>query len=924
MKPRILKIMFSVGLMNLTLSAGAAQTLSLDGEWSFAVDTSGAFTAKNVKSLAQWRMCRVPLSWQAQFDDLRDYQGVAWYRKTFSLKERKKGPVALLHFGAVDYLCRVYVNGHLAGEHEGGYTPFAFEVSGFLRTGNNEILVRVMDPIGTDRGTEGISLWHIPRGKQSWYVQTSGIWRSVELQIRPHPFLRRIQCTPTIDGKVEVALEIVKDRNRRRETLALRIFGSKGTSEAETQRVISSNEDTLVVELHVKNPKLWSLETPHLYELEAVLSSGDRRRERFGFRSFETKEGKFFLNGEPIYLMGALDQDFYPETIYSTPSEEYLRDEMTKAKRLGLNLLRCHIKVPDPLYLKVADEIGLLVWCEIPNWDVFTPDAARRGSETFTNMLKRDWNHPSLVIMSLINESWGIDLQKPDQRSWLKTEFERAKALARGRLVVDNSACWGNFHLKTDINDYHTYWAIPEHRKRFDETVDAVAARPKWLWSGSGDAEESGTEPLMISEFGNWGLPQLPEQLPWWFGRDFLGRTVTLPAGVFERFSDHGYKEIFGSYNRLAELSQDAQFDALKYEIEQIRRSAAIQGYVITEFTDINWESNGLLDMWRNFKGYASPLADIQQPDILIPRVERFTIWSGEQFSIRLWLSHFSSRTLRNTRLVWSTSAGSRGEADVPEIGRGEVRELPSLRLSGPIVTQARHLRVDFELRDIRNQVLARNFCELFVYPMIPREGRATVSVHELKGALQTLAQPVPASVVSIGSPTDSTLPLLTTELDETVMQALRRGRTVVCLVDTGTVLPSTFPLQLVRRESEWYDGNWATNFNWVRTTSPLWKNLATRSRLGFEAAHASPRTVLSGIPTGHFTDVLAGMFVGGVHLNSGYIVQVRASAGKLLLCTMPIAESAATDPFSAWLVQELIRYGASAECAPRFEWKIQ
>jgi beta-galactosidase/beta-glucuronidase len=138
-------------------------------------------------------------------------------------------------------------------------------------------------------------------------------------------------------------------------------------------------------------------------------------------------------------------------------------------------MLRCHIKVPDPLYLKVADEVGLLVWYEVPNWINFSDTAARYAEMTMDGMLERDWNHPSLVIVSIINESWGLDMSQQNHRDWLVAEYDRVKKMAKGRLVVDNSACWGNFHVKTDINDYHTYWAIPENRENFDNTVKEMA-----------------------------------------------------------------------------------------------------------------------------------------------------------------------------------------------------------------------------------------------------------------------------------------------------------------------------------------------------------------------------------------------------------------------------------------------------------------
>src|SRR5262245_24375891 len=179
-----------------------AQTISLDGQWQFAVDTSGSFQIGNVNEKANWRTAKVPLSWQAQFSEWRDYQGVAWYRKSFDLHGLKSSETVIIHFGAVDYIAEVFVNGKPAGKHEGGYTPFEFDIRPLVKSGSNEVVVRVMDPQPTEAGTEGISYLHIPHGKQNWYVQTSGLWQSVHVEIRPRRHITQVHITPTMEGKV--------------------------------------------------------------------------------------------------------------------------------------------------------------------------------------------------------------------------------------------------------------------------------------------------------------------------------------------------------------------------------------------------------------------------------------------------------------------------------------------------------------------------------------------------------------------------------------------------------------------------------------------------------------------------------------------------------------------------------------------------
>ena len=286
-------------------------------------------------------------------------------------------------------------------------------------------------------------------------------------------------------------------------------------------------------------------------------------------------------------------------------------------------------------YYAAADKVGLLIWTELPNHITLTNDAKRRAKETLAGMLERDWNHPSIGIWTIINESWGVDLTDPAQRAWLAETYQWLKELDPTRLVVGNSACWGNFHVATDIADFHIYYAMPDHHHRWQEWVANYARRPAWLfaheyqdyaaWRAFGrdpwhniehpfasEVHQRGDEPLLVSEFGNWGLPDVTRfydhnngLAPWWFDTGLeWGDGVVYPRGLEQRFKDYHIDRVFSSLSALSEASQLLQFDALKFEIEQIRRYDSIQGYVITEFTDVHWECNGLLDMYRNPKVY--------------------------------------------------------------------------------------------------------------------------------------------------------------------------------------------------------------------------------------------------------------------------------------------------------------------------------
>jgi hypothetical protein len=949
------RIVACVALVLLVALSAHAQSVKLESGWQFLTDPAGALKVSDLAATRGWRDVRVGLSWNAQFEDLRDYMGAAWYRTTIPATDLRDGRRALLRFGACDYYTEVFVNGKSVGTHEGGYTPFSFDVTDALHAGANELAVRVIDPPMDERA--GLARFptmlynEIPHGKQNWYVQTGGLWQGVWLEVKPAEYITSVQVTAKNDGSVTVQVSSnahlgppppapppgsSSPRVRRQtilDRISVRVVDPAG--QAYTLKLTGgggvAENDYVFLSGRVPAPKLWSTDQPNLYAVEVSLGD-DRATDRFGFRTFEARDGKFYLNGEPFYMRAALDQDFYPETIYTPPSKEYVRAQMLKGKQLGLNLLRCHIKVCTPEYLEAADEVGMLVWYEIPSWNDehhFAEVAAKRGERIFDEMVTRDWNHPSIVIQSLINEGWGADLPHgADSRQWLRAEFDRAKAKTAvlGRLIVDNSACCDNFHLKTDIEDNHRYNSIPDYYRDFDHWVADFAARPKWDFSPEGDAEPTGREPLVVSEFGNWGLPQLPKDLPWWLARDFGGRPVTRPAGLFERFTEFRLASIFGDYHALAEATEWHQFISLKHEIEEIRSHASIQGYVITEFTDINWEANGLMSMWREPKAYAAELTKIQQDDLLIARTDKHNYTSVEPINFEVLLSHYRARDLGGAQLVWRTLAGKRIAVRKIEttIAPASVTSIARLTIPAPQVAGATAQRIRVELRDASDHLLAENSSDIFVYPkpapatqtaLVFHDPSRTLGLKEtqLKAAGYTLLN----SDVDTRTLNRPTL-MIASALDDTATRHLRDGGRVLLLADSKDALPSGSLLKVVPREGSDLDGNWVTNFNWVRAVAPSpFASLAFTKIMGFESEHVVPRFVVQGVRGADYDDVLAGVFYGWLNNNAALAVQARVGNGRLVLTTLRFDEYG-RDPYATQLLDALIRYASGSEIAPK------
>ncbi len=624
-------------------------------------------------------------------------------------------------------------------------------------------------------------------------------------------------------------------------------------------------------------------------------------------------------------MRAALDQDFYPETVHTPTSVQYVRDMMVKAKELGLNVLRCHLKVAHPVYLDVADEVGMLIWTELPSWsdswfpsDHFSAIAAARTDKMFWEILIRDWNHPCIVLQTIMNESWGINLGDPSQREWLRTTFDRIKSLLAplGRLVIDNSPCEGNFHVKTDLDDFHQYYSMPDQVENWDQWLKEFASRPPWTFSPFGDAQRTGKEPLLVSEFGNWGLPKLPAELPWWFNVNFGEREVTRPSGVLERFHEFKLDKVFGTFNQLAEETQWHQFASLKHEIESIRSYGSIQGYVITGITDVHWEVNGLLDMWRNEKVYAAEISELQKADLILCQMETCNFFSGQQVKVETLISHYSDRDLQGARIRWSTSTQS-GQVEINgQINTGDVASTGHFTIIAEEVSSPKIERLEIEIRDKSGHRVSENDYDLFLFPKPqPTAGRKVALAAELLDT-QLHSQLEQFGYEVVDSNSHSTGLLIASSYKEKVGAWLVAGGKVLMLIDSQIDLPLEWGITVKARAGSEFDGRWITNQNWIRLDKAPFSSLPFRPLLGFEATRVIPRYVLGNIPGEDFDDVLAGITYGWLNMNSALMVQKRVGTGRLLLTTFHF-ESFGSDPYATVLLNSLIDYIESPEFTP-------
>jgi hypothetical protein len=932
---------------------------SLAGSWQFKLDPEGTL---RVQDVAPDQTIQVPMPWQAAFPELEKYSGFAWYQREIDLTEDWLTEHLLLTFGAVDYWCEVFVNGQRVGEHEGGYTRFSFDIRPYVQAGSNQIAVRVYDAAypnmvvprwyedGAAPGNPPFNPLHVPHGKQSWYYECGGIWQDVTLTALPAVYVDQVQITTDIhSGTATVNVKLGGTPNSGA-TLQVAIDGIDG---AAAELALRSGQQEVSLTVTVPEPTWWTPETPQLYTATVSLgdvTSGDQDAQniRFGFRHIAINGGQLLLNGEPIYMLAALDQDMYHRTIYTVPSEEYLRDEFRKAKELGLNTLRCHIKPPDPLYMDLADEMGLLTWIEIPSWRTFYPrtqlqyarfnvtdDIKARARQTLEEMIARDFNHPSLIIWTIVNEDWGTSVNiSPNDRAWLAEMYDYGKQLDTTRLVVDNSACIMNVHVKSDIDDYHVYTNIPGQEAFFDTFIENFSRRANWSYTGQGEAQRTGEEVLILSEFGNWGLPTLkalresdgsvPEWFklgPWWSAGE---GEPGWPKDVESRFQKLGLSDIWKDFDTFAEASQWHQYTAMKYEIEAMRRQPQLMGYVITELSDIYWESNGLLDFNRGKKVYHDVFALINTPDVVLPRLPRYNTWDDQTLPFQVTGSHFSGSDWSQISLTTSAN-GDVSTIDIPALGRGEVANWGVQSLNFGEVNAPEVQSVQFAVSSGRD-IVAQNDVKVLVLPAEHRTPHYTGSLtidtpFDPFADLSSPKAPTPFGGVlqALGYPVTETfspeaLIVTTHPTDEALNEVRRGGRMLYIANGLG-------PFFWYQGRGGIYGGSWITSYTWVR--DGIFKRVAISNPLSMPYAAVMPTGVFAGLPFEDPSvqqDFLSGQITGWIGHPAVNTVQFRYGEGIVLMTTFNFVGALSqptADPVAVAMLHDLVEYVTSDACQP-------
>ncbi|MCS7254224.1 MAG: glycoside hydrolase family 2 TIM barrel-domain containing protein [Armatimonadota bacterium] len=486
-----------------------------------------------------------------------------WYRRTFMAPKLTNSSRLLLHFGAVDWEAAVFVNGKEVGKHRGGYDSFSFDITKFIKSGENELLVRVWDP--TEDGVQA-------RGKQMrramrepsgiMYTPCSGIWQTVWLEVVPESFIERLKVVPNVDENAVIVTAHVANQ---KPNMSVEVLVRDAIIATSTEPELDFSKVAIIakakgtpnepVKIELKQPRLWSPDSPFLYGLQIRLLIGEREidavKSYFGMRkvSLGKDENGFvriLLNGKFVFQVGPLDQGFFPDGIYTAPTDEALRFDVDVMKKLGFNAVRKHVKREPQRWYYWCDRLGLLVWQDMPSSSVgrgssaeregfpISPECAEQFERELCAMVEQLFNHPSIIMWIIFNEGWG---QYDTARL-----VEIVKKLDQTRLV-NGASGWHVFQSVGDVIDIHSY-------------------------PGPASPKPDGKRALVLGEFGGLGLI-------------LKGHTWIEKGWGYRTMPDE--KALTKAYLRLWQRAWE------------LKDTMGLSGAIYTQLTDVETECNGLL-----------------------------------------------------------------------------------------------------------------------------------------------------------------------------------------------------------------------------------------------------------------------------------------------------------------------------------------
>ncbi|MBR0365756.1 MAG: glycoside hydrolase family 2 [Clostridia bacterium] len=552
---------------------------NLNGKWNFIFDDENAGEQKEFfKKFPKATEITVPFTYETKMsgiDDQTVHENI-WYNNKIHLKS-DNDKRTILHFEGSDFITKLWVNGSYAGMHTGGYHRFSFDISGYIVDGENDITIKVEDSLSINQ----------PRGKQRyksesfscWYVQTTGIWKTVWIETVPENYIVSVKNTPDLDKKI-ISIELYTNINE----TALEDYEIETEIRFENELIniekAKAEKRMFKYEMNICGPqndhavKAWSPEHPYLYDITYRLYKDnvllDEVSSYFGVRKISVNGSKILLNDKELYLKMVLDQGYWADSHLTPPDEDAMKKDIAIAKKFGYNGIRKHQKTEDERFLYYCDINGLLVWGEMPSCYAFNDTSVAYFTDEWIKIVKQNYCHPSIIAWVPMNESWGIFevAENVREQSFLNSLYYLTKSLDKTRPVISND---GWEHTISDIVTIHDYKQEPDllYSEYNDKELAVLNNKKAFAITHklfSGDYKYKG-QPVIISEYG--GI-KLRSDNGWGYGNQ-----VRDEKEFFERFA------------------------ALN---NAIRKTEYISGFCYTQLTDVQQEQNGLVDENRNDK----------------------------------------------------------------------------------------------------------------------------------------------------------------------------------------------------------------------------------------------------------------------------------------------------------------------------------
>ena len=534
--------------------------MNLNGEWQFEIDHGRSGRERKLyaaEKLAQ--TIQVPFCPESKLSGIGnvDFMECVWYKRTVDISADwvSEGRRTILNIGACDFATEVWVNGAYIGKHIGGYVSFAMDITKAVKAGENTIVICAMDMVRT---------MNQPGGKQSRlyyshacdYTRTTGIWQTVWLENVPNHYIKRTKYRPSLENEslyIEAVCENADGKTLRAEAS----FGGKvvGCAEAKV-----SNK-TVMLQIKLSEMHLWGVGDGQLYDLTLDLD-GDTVYSYFGMRKVEYKNNKTYINGKVVYQRLILDQGFYPDGIYTAPTEQDLIDDIQRSLDMGFNGARLHQKVFEPRFLYHCDRLGYIVWGEHANWglDIARFEAWRGFMPEWQEILERDFNHPAIIGWCPLNET-----QQNQNRDFVKALADMTRSYDPDRMYIDASG-WTHQDDITDILDIHDY------------EQDPVKFREHYLPLEKG-------EPVVFPHYKQGGLPTFMSEFGgiWWNPKDL----------------ENGWG--YGGVSSRPQ-SEEAFIERYKGLVTAMLENKAMCAFCYTQLTDVEQEVNGLYTYDRKAK----------------------------------------------------------------------------------------------------------------------------------------------------------------------------------------------------------------------------------------------------------------------------------------------------------------------------------